>query len=129
MTQVFTETTKLHDALSAHGAAVTTSSAMRASMQDFASRAPQSTPSLPWPPYLVGQTAKPVRVVLVDDDNNIRHVISSELMADLRCDLVGQNQAFAAARRCIDMQKDGSKSAHGVVSHDMVFESCRSLRA
>ena len=101
MTHVFTETTTLHDALSAHGAAVTTSSAMRASMQDFASRAPQSTPSLPWPPYLVGQTAKPVRVVLVDDDNNIRHVISSELMADLRCDLVGQGASMREGRRLI----------------------------
>ena len=62
---------------------------------------PQSTSSLPWPPFLVGQIARPVRVVLIDDDANIRHVISSELMADRRCDLVGQGASMREGRRLI----------------------------
>ena len=60
------------------------------------SNAPQS-----WPPFLVGQVARPVRVLLVDDDANIRHVISSELMADLRCNLVGQGGSVREGRRLI----------------------------
>ena len=101
MATVFTETPALQDAVSAHAAAVTSSPQMRSSAHDFASNALQSTANLPWPPYLVGQTAKPVRVVLVDDDANIRHVISSELMADLRCDLVGQGGSMREGRRLI----------------------------
>lgn len=62
---------------------------------------PQGSAALPWPPYLVGQTAKPVRVVLVDDDASIRHVISNELMSDLRCDLVGQGSTMREGRRMI----------------------------
>lgn len=62
---------------------------------------PQSTSTLPWPPFLVGQIARPVRVVLIDDDANIRHVISSELMADRRCDLVGQGASMREGRRLI----------------------------
>ena len=63
--------------------------------------APQGPTALPWPPYLVGQAAKPVRVVLVDDDASIRRVISTELMADLRCDLVGQGSTMREGRRLI----------------------------
>ena len=61
----------------------------------------QSATNLSWPPFLVGQVARPVRVLLVDDDANIRHVISSELMADLRCDLVGQGGSMREGRRLI----------------------------
>ena len=101
MINEFTETPALHHAATAQNTAVMSSTQMRSSMQDLASRSPQSKASLPWPPYLVGQTTKPVRVVLVDDDNNIRHVISSELMADLRCDLVGQGASMREGRRLI----------------------------
>ena len=69
--------------------------------QGFAALAPQDTTTQSWPPFLVGQIAKPVRVLLVDDDANIRHVISSELMADLRCDLVGQGGSMREGRRLI----------------------------
>ena len=70
-------------------------------VQGSAAWAPQSTSTLPWPPFLVGQVARPVRVVLIDDDTNIRHVISSELMADRRCDLVGQGGSMREGRRLI----------------------------
>ena len=69
--------------------------------QGFAALAPQSTTTQSWPPFLVGQVAKPVRVLLVDDDANIRHVISTELMADLRCDLVGQGGSVREGRKLI----------------------------
>ena len=69
--------------------------------QSYGTLAPQSATNLSWPPFLVGQVARPVRVLLVDDDTNIRHVISSELMADLRCDLVGQGGSMREGRRLI----------------------------
>ena len=62
---------------------------------------PRNGATLSWPPFLVGQEARPVRVVLIDDDANIRHVISSELMADLRCNLVGQGGSMREGRRLI----------------------------
>ena len=69
--------------------------------QNFSVLSNQSASALPWPPYLVGQVGKPVKVALVDDDANIRHVIASELMADLRCDLVGQCGSMRDGRRLI----------------------------
>lgn len=69
--------------------------------QGYAALMPQSKSAQAWPPFLVGQIARPVRVLLVDDDANIRHVISSELMADLRCDLVGQGGSMREGRRLI----------------------------
>ena len=73
----------------------------QAATQGYTSLTPHSAAALSWPPFLVGQTARPVRVVLVDDDANIRHVISSELMADLRCNLVGQGGGMREGRRLI----------------------------
>ena len=67
----------------------------------YTSLTPRNGATLSWPPFLVGQAARPVRVVLVDDDANIRHVISSELMADLRCNLVGQGGSMREGRRLI----------------------------
>lgn len=69
--------------------------------QDFSVSKHQSSPAVPWPPFLVGQVEKPVKVALVDDDANIRRVIASELMADLRCDLVGQCGSMREGRRLI----------------------------
>ena len=60
-----------------------------------------SVGAVSWPPFMVGQTSRPVRVILVDDDANIRHVISNELMADLRCNLVGQAASVREGRRLI----------------------------
>ncbi len=71
------------------------------SRQGFAALVPQSTTTQSWPPFLVGQVAKPVRVLLVDDDTNIRHVISRELMADLRCDLVGQGGSMREGKQLL----------------------------
>lgn len=70
-------------------------------IQGYTSLTPQSSATMSWPPFLVGQAAKPVRVMLVDDDANIRHVISSELMADMRCNLVGQGGSAREGRRLI----------------------------
>lgn len=67
----------------------------------FTTVTPRNGANLSWPPFLVGQAAKPVRVVLIDDDANIRHVISSELMADLRCNLIGQGGSLREGRRLV----------------------------
>lgn len=75
--------------------------ASQPAVHSYAPITQQPDTTLSWPPFLVGQVAKPVRVLLVDDDPNIRHVISSELMADFRCDLVGQGASMREGRRLI----------------------------
>ena len=82
-------------------AAVNSASQFQQAGQGFAGLVPQSTTTQSWPPFLVGQVARPVRVLLVDDDVSIRHVISAELMADLRCDLVGQGGSVREGRKLI----------------------------
>ena len=57
-------------------------------------------PSL-WPDFLTGQPEKPVRVLLIDDDANMRKVISHELLSDLRTDLVAQAGNMREGRRLI----------------------------
>ena len=52
-----------------------------------------------WPDFMVGQTTQPVKVLLVDDDPHIRHVIAQELLADDRILLVAQGQGFKDGRR------------------------------
>lgn len=52
-----------------------------------------------WPDFLVGQTSQPVKVLLVDDDPHIRHVIAQELLADDRLLLVAQAQGLKDGRR------------------------------
>lgn len=52
-----------------------------------------------WPDFMVGQSEKPVRVVLVDDDAHIRSVVARELMSDPRVILVGQACSVRDARR------------------------------
>ena len=54
-----------------------------------------------WPDFLVGQPGEPVRVVLIDDDANMRRVISQELLADLRINLLGQAGSMKEGRRLI----------------------------
>jgi DNA-binding NarL/FixJ family response regulator len=54
-----------------------------------------------WPSFLVGQSDKPVRVLLVDDDAHMRRVIAHELLADLRIDLLGQGASVKDGRRLI----------------------------
>lgn len=57
-----------------------------------------ATPSAPWPGHLVGQSERPVRVLLVDDDAHLRRVVAGELLADHRIELVGQAQSLREAR-------------------------------
>ena len=88
-------------AVRANNAAFNSAIPLQQSGQGFSALSPQNTTTQSWPPFLVGQVAKPVRVLLVDDDTSIRHVISTELMADLRCDLVGQGGSMREGRKLI----------------------------
>jgi DNA-binding NarL/FixJ family response regulator len=54
-----------------------------------------------WPDFLVGQPGRPIRVLLIDDDAHMRRVISQELLADLRCDLVAQASSVKEGRKLI----------------------------
>lgn len=54
-----------------------------------------------WPDFLTGQTERPVRVLLVDDDTHIRQVISQELLSDLRTDLVAQGSSLRQGLRLV----------------------------
>jgi DNA-binding NarL/FixJ family response regulator len=76
--------------------------AMSKDMPDFG-RSPDFTHSIPsqWPDYMVGQPGQPVRVLVVDDDAHMRKVVSNELLADLRCDLVAQAGSMREGRRMI----------------------------
>jgi len=60
----------------------------------------QSPPSI-WPDFMAGQTARPVRVLLVDDDAHMRRVIAQELMGDERTLLVAQAASVREGRRAI----------------------------
>lgn len=59
------------------------------------------SPASVWPHFLVGQADQPVRVLLVDDDPFISHVIAQELLADKRIHLVAQAGGFKEGRRRI----------------------------
>ncbi|MDB5963892.1 MAG: two component transcriptional regulator, LuxR family [Polaromonas sp.] len=54
-----------------------------------------------WPDFLAGQPGKPVRVLLIDDDANVRKVIAQELLDDLRIDLVAEGGSLREGRRLI----------------------------
>lgn len=57
------------------------------------------SPASVWPDFLVGQPDQPVRVILIDDDPHIRHVIAQELLADARIQLVAQAGGLKEGRR------------------------------
>ena len=52
-----------------------------------------------WPDFLTGQKARPVRVLLVDDDAHMRRVIAQDLLADDRVILVAQGASAREGRR------------------------------
>ena len=54
-----------------------------------------------WPDFMVGQVSQPVRVLLVDDDSHMSHVIAQQLLSDQRINLVGQATGFRDGRRKI----------------------------
>ncbi|MCY7370359.1 MAG: response regulator transcription factor [Polaromonas sp.] len=58
-------------------------------------------PSSRWPDFLTGQASRPVQVVLIDDDANIRNTMAYELLQDLRCDLVAQAGSVREGKRLI----------------------------
>ena len=60
-----------------------------------------TNPPSVWPAFLAGQEARPVRVLLVDDDVHIRTVIAQELMADPRTMLIAQTSSVNEGRRAI----------------------------
>lgn len=55
-----------------------------------------------WPPFLTGQTEKPVRVIVVDDDSHMRNIICNELLADGRTDVVGSADSLRQGRRLVN---------------------------
>ena len=64
-------------------------------------RGGQNTPASIWPDFMIGQTDRPVRVLLVDDDPHIRLVIAQELMADPRTLVVAQASSVREGRKAI----------------------------
>lgn len=64
-------------------------------------KASVSHPPSVWPDFLAGQVEKPVRVLLVDDDDHMRRVIAQELMADARTLLVAQATSVREGRKAI----------------------------
>ena len=54
-----------------------------------------------WPEFLTGQTAQPVRVLLIDDDPHMSRVIAHELLGDLRINLLGEGRSVRDGRRLI----------------------------
>ncbi|MEY4268014.1 MAG: hypothetical protein RIS90_2549 [Pseudomonadota bacterium] len=52
-----------------------------------------------WPDFLKGQPARPVRVLLVEDDAHMRRVIAQDLLADERVSLVAQGASSREGRR------------------------------
>jgi DNA-binding NarL/FixJ family response regulator len=58
-----------------------------------------------WPQFLVGQPEQPVRVLLIDDDPHMRRVITQQLMADARINLVAQAGSMRDGRRLITLHE------------------------
>lgn len=58
-------------------------------------------PAAVWPVFLTGQPERPVRVLLIDDDERIRRVIAQELMTDPRTLVVAQAANLKEGRKAI----------------------------
>jgi DNA-binding NarL/FixJ family response regulator len=59
----------------------------------------RNNPPSVWPDFMVGQVEQPVRVLVVDDDSHMSHVIAQELLSDQRINLVGQATGLRDGRR------------------------------
>lgn len=55
-----------------------------------------------WPRFLVGQEGRPVRVLLIEDDQDMRQIIRAELNSDARIMLAGEGGSVRDGRRLID---------------------------
>ena len=60
-----------------------------------------ANPASVWPDFMTGQEEKPVRVLLVDDDDHVRRVIAQELMGDARTLLMAQASSVREGRKAI----------------------------
>jgi len=58
-----------------------------------------------WPDFLNANPGRVVRTILIDDDPHIRRVITGELAADPRIDLVGQADCVRSGKRLISSQE------------------------
>lgn len=65
-----------------------------------ASTSPAGGPQA-WPGFLAREPGRPIRVILVDDDPDIRAHVAGELQADPRIALVGQADGVRPARRLV----------------------------
>lgn len=54
-----------------------------------------------WPSFFLGQVARPVRVLLIDDDMHVRKVIADELLADARINLVAQGASLKEGKQLV----------------------------
>ncbi|MBS79715.1 response regulator transcription factor [Variovorax sp.] len=68
-------------------------------------KSPDATALTPWPSFLAGQAEKPVRVLLIDEDNDARRAITHELVVDPRVCVVGEAGRLPEARRLLAQQE------------------------
>ena len=78
---------------------ITTPSEWREPQSSDGHFAMRVNPPSVWPDFLVGQEQQPVKVLLVDDDPHVSHVIAQELLGDKRIHLVGQCGSYREGRR------------------------------
>jgi DNA-binding NarL/FixJ family response regulator len=65
---------------------------------------PLSSKAMPaWPTFFLGQSTRPTRVLLVDDDLHVRRVIADELLADSRIHLVAQGGSLKEGKHLVTM--------------------------
>ncbi len=62
-------------------------------------------PNAPWPAFLAGQADKPVRVLLIDEDEGSRRAVVHELVSDPRVCVVGEAGSLQEARRMLSQQE------------------------
>ena len=74
---------------------------LRSTSPENTSTARTASPQPEWPEYLCGQVDKPVRVLLIDDDDHIRRVVAQELMADPRTLVVAQGSSVREGRKLL----------------------------